>query len=439
MDMQVDAPLMAWIHNYLTGRPQYVRLGEHHVGHHCEQHGGPTEDGPVSLPVYALHLRLRSSRMTLLSYQQRPGGGVQECGGQVCGVVWTEPPAAQCHKDKGVGCGFQKTEDQFELSYHQGYRSGHCGQLQEAQIFQRLQDHAADVLSLGGIQRIIFYAVVCWGSRLKTADTNRLNKLIRRAGSVLGVELEPVEEVSERRMLRKLLSIMDNVCHPLHATLTSCQSSLSCRLRPPRSSTERHRSSCGGQIDIFITDRFQPPISGPEEVSALLSTIAAGLGPTSEPPFSAPLTTILRQLITIDLRRWSEGVAVDPGPTFAGRVQEFGCQVHHLFEVINPAAVRLKLPWSMRVHPTFHVSKVKLVHESSLIHPALLPHPLHHQRGPCLYHLLPPAIMGEVFKLRGTVPKRGLEFLHSTFWTPHLPTANRTNLPSPLHHLEAWL
>jgi len=26
LDMQVDAPLVAWITNYLTGRPQYVRL-----------------------------------------------------------------------------------------------------------------------------------------------------------------------------------------------------------------------------------------------------------------------------------------------------------------------------------------------------------------------------------------------------------------------------
>ncbi|KAI3351544.1 hypothetical protein L3Q82_020227 [Scortum barcoo] len=31
------------------------------------------------------------------------------------------------------------------------------------------------------VSSVIFYAVVCWGSRLKTADTNRLNKLIRRS------------------------------------------------------------------------------------------------------------------------------------------------------------------------------------------------------------------------------------------------------------------
>ena len=36
----------------------------------------------------------------------------------------------------------------------------------------------------------IFFAVTCWGSGLKVADNNRLNKLIRRAGDVVGEELD---------------------------------------------------------------------------------------------------------------------------------------------------------------------------------------------------------------------------------------------------------
>jgi len=93
------------------------------------------------------------------------------------------------------------------------------------------------------VTSVIFYAVVCWGSRVKAADANRLNKLIRKAGSVLGVELKSLGEVSERRMLSKLLSIMDNASHPLHSTLASYQSTFSRRLRVPRCTTERHRSS----------------------------------------------------------------------------------------------------------------------------------------------------------------------------------------------------
>lgn len=45
-------------------------------------------------------------------------------------------------------------------------------------------------------------------------------------------------------------------------------------------------------------------------------------------------------------------------------------------KVINPVAVQLKLPRSMRVHPTFHVSKVKPVKESALV-PATPPPPPH--------------------------------------------------------------
>lgn len=61
------------------------------------------------------------------------------------------------------------------------------------------------------VSSIILYALVRWSSSPRTAHTNRANKLIRRAGSVLPMDLESVEE---RRMLSKSRSITDNVSAP---------------------------------------------------------------------------------------------------------------------------------------------------------------------------------------------------------------------------------
>uniref|UniRef100_A0A8C9XJN0 Chromo domain-containing protein n=1 Tax=Sander lucioperca TaxID=283035 RepID=A0A8C9XJN0_SANLU len=44
--------------------------------------------------------------------------------------------------------------------------------------------------------------------------------------------------------------------------------------------------------------------------------------------------------------------------------------------IINPSAVRLKLPWTMRCHPTFHVSQLKPVSSSPLCPPADPPPPV---------------------------------------------------------------
>ncbi|TWW54042.1 hypothetical protein D4764_0214270, partial [Takifugu flavidus] len=88
---------------------------------------------------------------------------------------------------------------------------------------------------------VIFYAVVCWSCGSSERDRKRLNKLVRRAGSVLDCSLDSTEEVGERRMLVKLTSIMDTPSHPLHETVVALSSSFSSRLLHPRCKRERYR------------------------------------------------------------------------------------------------------------------------------------------------------------------------------------------------------
>ena len=76
----------------------------------------------------------------------------------------------------------------------------------------------------------VFFAAICWGSSLRAGNSKKLNNLIKKPGSVLGTALESLELVVERRMLHKLLNIMENTTHPLHHILVRQQSVFSQRL-----------------------------------------------------------------------------------------------------------------------------------------------------------------------------------------------------------------
>lgn len=93
------------------------------------------------------------------------------------------------------------------------------------------------------VESAIFFAAICWGSSIRANDSKRLNKLIKKAGSVLGSALEPLESVVERRMLYKLFNIMDNTSNPLHNLLVGQQSVFSWRLLQLRCSKDRYRKS----------------------------------------------------------------------------------------------------------------------------------------------------------------------------------------------------
>lgn len=89
------------------------------------------------------------------------------------------------------------------------------------------------------VASVIFYSTVCWSSSLSTAERKRLDKLIRKASSVLGCSLDPVKVVGDRRTLAKITSLMDRVSHPMHGNVAELQSSFSDRLLHPRCTKER--------------------------------------------------------------------------------------------------------------------------------------------------------------------------------------------------------
>ena len=96
---------------------------------------------------------------------------------------------------------------------------------------------------LSVVASTLFFAGACWGGGIMAGESNRLNKLVRKASSVVGLELDSLEVVVERRMRDKFESIMGNPSHPLHAELWQMGSTFSHRLMFPRCKKERFRCS----------------------------------------------------------------------------------------------------------------------------------------------------------------------------------------------------
>ena len=94
------------------------------------------------------------------------------------------------------------------------------------------------------VSSILLYAVVCWGGGIKAWELNKLNKITKKASSVVGLRIEGLQSVAERRIKLKLKSIMANPSHPLYGDLQDRASTFSQRLTfPPKMQTERYRLS----------------------------------------------------------------------------------------------------------------------------------------------------------------------------------------------------
>ncbi|XP_068441989.1 uncharacterized protein [Clinocottus analis] len=93
------------------------------------------------------------------------------------------------------------------------------------------------------VASVLYFSIVCWGSSIGAGDTNRLNKLVKKAGSIIGCKQEHLEQVVERRTLKKLLSILDHPHHPLHQLLQGQRSTFSKRLITLRCHKDRYRKA----------------------------------------------------------------------------------------------------------------------------------------------------------------------------------------------------
>lgn len=283
--MQVDPRLVSWITDYLTDRPQFVRLGHNISDIVTSSTGAPqgTVLAPLLFTLYTADFR----HCTELCHVQKfsddtaivgciRGGDEQEYRSLVKDfTTWSHLNHLQLNisKTKEMILDFRRRRpspqpvtisgEEIEVVSSYKYLGLEVDEkldwsVNSDYVYKKMQSRLYFLRRLASfkicgrvlqlfyqsvVASALFYGVVCWGGNIRQRDTQRLDKLIRKASSVIGADQDSVVSVMERRTLEKLLSVMDNSSHPLHELVMRQRSSFSERLLSLSCSTDRLRKS----------------------------------------------------------------------------------------------------------------------------------------------------------------------------------------------------
>ena len=93
---------------------------------------------------------------------------------------------------------------------------------------------------------IIMFGSLCWGGNISKLDRGRLEKIVNKAGHVVGKPLDSFKNLHEKRLYRKLTQILNDHTHPMRRYFHS------------RSNNRSGRFYFREQIQIVIKPRFLP-------------------------------------------------------------------------------------------------------------------------------------------------------------------------------------
>ena len=66
---------------------------------------------------------------------------------------------------------------------------------------------------------IIMFGTVCWGGNISKLDRGRLEKIVKKAGHIVGNPLDSFKTLHEKRLYRKLMQILNDPIHPSETLL----------------------------------------------------------------------------------------------------------------------------------------------------------------------------------------------------------------------------
>ena len=93
------------------------------------------------------------------------------------------------------------------------------------------------------IKTVLGFGISCWGGNISMQDKNRLDKVIKKSGSVIGKKQLDLQAICSSVTLRKMKEIVKDQTHPLFTVYNSLLIERSGRYRVPKIKSQRHTNS----------------------------------------------------------------------------------------------------------------------------------------------------------------------------------------------------
>ena len=91
---------------------------------------------------------------------------------------------------------------------------------------------------------VLTFGVVSWGGNITQGDRNKIERLVRKGGRVVGEgTTDTLTDIYDRHVHRKVNQIFNDDTHPLRGNFDSLIIERSGRLRTPKARTVRYQKS----------------------------------------------------------------------------------------------------------------------------------------------------------------------------------------------------
>ena len=284
--MNINAPTVLWIIDYLTSRPQFVRMSSNVLSDvKYTDTGAPqgTVLSPFLFSLYTADCRSQHDSTPITKFADDTGltGLITDDDDthyrrQIDSFVdWCDDNYLQLNvgKTKEMIIDFRKKKSECssivikgekvervktykylgitfdeKLSWKQHVDATVKKAHSRLYCLRKLRsfDVRNDILQMfytATIGSVLSFGLTCWGGNMTQQDRNRLDKNIKKAGGVVGRSQENIDATYTRLVTDRLQTILSDETHPLRCEFDSRRTDRSDRFRLPRTRTTRYQQS----------------------------------------------------------------------------------------------------------------------------------------------------------------------------------------------------